>query len=124
LDEVVDLRTASYSGFADGRPVDGGIRADLNVILDNDNAGLRYFKPLFFFGLGVAETVRTDRRIIVDNTVITDSTIFANGDARMKRRIFADLGAVVNCHVRKEMRAFSDAAVLADENVRRNFRFG
>src|SRR5215510_8405633 len=41
LDEIVDFRAAADDGMAERRAVDGAVRADLHIVLDDDAAGLR-----------------------------------------------------------------------------------
>ena len=78
LDEVVDLGTALDAGFAYRGTVDGRICSDLDVIFEHNAARLRYLEPFFLGRAGVAKTVRSDRRIVVNDAVTADLTVFTN----------------------------------------------
>src|SRR6266516_3213378 len=41
LHEVVDLRAAPHDGRAHGGAVDGGVRSDLDIVLDDESSHLR-----------------------------------------------------------------------------------
>ena len=105
LHEIVNFRAAFYSRFADRSAVNRRIRADFHIVFDDDTSRLRNFQPTFFFVFSVAETVRADSRIVVNNTIFADFAIFTNGNARMNHRICADFRAVVNCYIRKNFDA-------------------
>src|ERR1039457_6292298 len=65
VDQVVDFRSLTDDGGAKRAAVDGGIGADLDIVMDDDVAELKHFAvtPLVE---DVAEAVRPDDRTGVD----------------------------------------------------------
>ena len=115
LHEIVNFRAAFDSRFADRSTINRRIRADLDIIFQHNSPDLRNFQPSFFFRLCITETVRTDCRVIVNDAVFADLAIFADRNAGMNHGIFADLHAVVNRYVRKNL-YICDNAVFSDWN--------
>src|SRR5882724_9396827 len=62
LNEVVDLRALSDAGRADGRAVDRRVRADLDLVFENDRSGLRDRMNVTLLVRQVAEAVAADHR--------------------------------------------------------------
>src|SRR5688572_30423550 len=100
LNQIVDLRSTFYPRLADRRAIDRRIRTDLDIVFDHNPADLRDLEPTFLFILGISKTVRSDRRVVMDDAIRTDLAILANGDARMYHRPLADRDTVVDRHVR------------------------
>src|SRR5215510_1382977 len=83
LHEVVDLRSRPDSRRADSGTVDGRIRADLHVVLDDDSAGLGNFVMRAIRPGGKAKTVAADDRAVLDHHAIGDGDALANRHARV-----------------------------------------
>ena len=65
LHEIVDFRTFANDGRSEASPVDGGIRANLHIVVDANEADLRHLSVLSVFQL-VTETIRADDRSRMD----------------------------------------------------------
>src|SRR4030095_10400523 len=68
-DEVVDLRPVPDDGRAESGAIDGGARADLDVVLDHDRADLRDL-PVAVRERQVAEAVAAHDRARVQRDAI------------------------------------------------------
>src|SRR5947207_11349767 len=115
LDEVVNLGPALNAGLAGRRPIDGGVRADLNVVFDDDLADLRNLQPASVFVFSEAESVAPEDCVIVNNDSFANGRVRADGDARMNLAFVVNGGAVINGDVRMDADAFADLYVSSDE---------
>src|SRR5438874_8648381 len=80
LDQVVDLGPGADAGFADSRPIDRRIRADLDIVFNDDTANLR---DLVVRAVGRArepEPVTPDHSAVLDDDAMTERDAFANRD--------------------------------------------
>src|SRR5919108_6452633 len=112
LNEVVDLRTGANPGLADGRPVNGRIRADLHVVFDRDVADLRNFVMRSVGSSCEAETVAADDGAVLDDYTMPDPNPLANRYARVDHAIITNVRPASDRHVRLNDRARSDARTL------------
>ncbi len=71
LDLIVDLGAFADHRVIHGAAIDRGVRADLDIVLDDDTANLDDLQHAAWTG-GITETVLPDARTIVDNHIITD----------------------------------------------------
>src|SRR5438552_7124689 len=99
LYQVVDLRTAADSRLSDRRLVNRRACADLHVIFDHDSAGLRNLEPVRVFVLRIAETVRTDHGVVVNDHPLAYLAAFANRYSRMNDTGRADAYILVDRYV-------------------------
>src|SRR5215204_3289601 len=118
LDEIINLRASPDTRFADRRAINRRVRADFDIVFQNDAPDLRDFQPTLLFVLRVAETVRADGRVVVNNAARADTAVFANRDARMDDGIRADFDILINGRVRKNLDIFADLAICADDRIR------
>src|SRR5690349_19284218 len=72
LDEVVDLRPAADDGRPERGAVDGGVRADLDVVLEDDGADLRDL-PVAVREREIPEAVAADDRAGMDDDAVADA---------------------------------------------------
>ena len=120
LNEAVDLRSAFDTRLSHRCPVDGRVGPDLDVVLDDDAARLRYLKPLAVFRFREAEPIAANGRIIVNDAVAADLAILADRNAGMNGRAAADGRAGIYRRVREDPDAAFDLAPGPDDDVGRD----
>src|SRR5688572_9253997 len=116
LDEVVDLRTALDPRLADRRAVDRRVRSDLDIVLENNTAGLRNLQPSLLFVLRVTESVRADRRVVVNDAIRADLAILADGNSGVNYGAGTYGDAVIDSDIRIKPDAFVYLAVCANDD--------
>ena len=94
-DEVVDLDAFLDDGVVERTAVDGGVRADLDVVTDVHAADLRHLDPGAFLGR-VAETVTADHRAGLDDATPAEHDVMPDEYPRHQPRIVADDGAALD----------------------------
>ena len=92
LHEVVDLRAAPHNGRAHGGAVDGGVRSDLDIVLDDEPSHLR---DLLVGGSveRIAESVGAQHGAGMDDDAITEAYPVSHHDARVQPHVGAEHGA-------------------------------
>ncbi len=76
--EVVDFRAGANPRFADGRPIDRAVRADLNVVFDDDGGGLGNLEVRAVGLSGEPEAVAADHDAVVKDDAMADDDSLAN----------------------------------------------
>src|SRR6185312_2557735 len=107
LDQIIDLGAFADHRIRHGAPVDGGIRTDLHVILDDDAADLRHAFGTLCPG-DEAKTVLADPGAAVDDDAIADERVL-NTRARPDIAVAADLAGLSDGRIRGDDRAPADA---------------
>ena len=92
LDQIVDLGPLAYHGFAQGRPIDRGPGADLDVVLDPDDADLRDLVMLALVH-GKAVAIGADDDARVNDAAPANARAIVNDDIGINDRIVAERGA-------------------------------
>ena len=118
LHEVVDLGAGLNARFADGGPIDRRVRADLDVVFDDDDAGLRNLLVRAVGAPDEAVAVGADHRAVLDDHAVADDDALADGHVRVNDAVVADDGAVADAHIRIDHRAIADARAAADRRKR------
>src|SRR5262249_37312166 len=96
VNEVVDLRAGLNARFADGRSIDRAVRADLDVVLDDDGGGLRDLEMRAIRLLREAEALAADDHAVVEDDAVTDNGPLADRGMRANHAVVADGGAGAN----------------------------
>jgi hypothetical protein len=91
LDEIVDLRAASNPGLVQGRAIDGRVRADFDIVFDDDATTLSHRDGTTGFVRHVAEAVRAEHDSGLKYDAIPDSSVFTQNSAGVDPTITADL---------------------------------
>ena len=78
LNEVIDLRSCSDAGLANGGAVDAGVGLNFNGILENRLSRLNDLVPSPVGLAGEAETVGSDDGSILENDIVTQPTVFTD----------------------------------------------
>src|SRR5207247_7501345 len=113
LHEVVDLRSLADHRFADGAAVDGGVRADLDVVLDPHAADLRHLVMPPLLG-GEAVAVAADDDAAVEDAAPADGRPLVDRDERIDDRALADRAAGGDGDALVDRDAVADRDVVAD----------
>jgi hypothetical protein len=90
LDQIVDLCTPPYARLVEGRPIDGGIRADFDIILDDDATTLSHRDGTTGFVRCVPETIRAENDPGLQYDTIPDSSAFTQDRAGVDPTITAE----------------------------------
>jgi hypothetical protein len=78
LDEVIELRPGLDPRLADGRPIDGRVGANLDIVFDHDRARLR---NLLMRSIGARRkpvAIAAHHRAVLDDHPRADGAPFAN----------------------------------------------
>src|SRR5690606_15527475 len=75
LDQIVQFSAAADHGLAQGGAIDGGVGADLDVVLDHHHAQLRNF-VIAAVAKGKAKAVGADHSAAMDDDPIADAALF------------------------------------------------
>ena len=90
MDEVVDLRAFANDGGAERAAVNGGIGADLDVVVDDDIAELKHF-PVAALVQHVTEAVRADDGAGMDGDAMAELRSPIQDDIREQADVVAKL---------------------------------
>src|SRR4029453_995307 len=116
LHQVVDLRAALDGGLTERRPVDRHVGAELDVVLDDHDATLRYpiVTPLV---LDAAGPVASDDAPAVDVHAAPDPAPVEHGHVGGEHRVVADRDVVAGEHAGEERHppAHANSATQGDE---------
>ena len=100
LDQVVDLGAGTDPRLSHCRPVDRGLRADLDVVFDHHAADLG---DLLVGAVGAPcepEPVAADHRAVLNHDPVPDADALANRDAGVQDAVVANSGVTADHHVR------------------------
>ena len=118
LHEIVDLGASLDSGFANRRTIDGRVRADLHIVLDDNGAGLGNLLMRAVRPADEAVAVASDDGAVLNDDPIADDDALANRHVRVNDAVIADDGAVSDADVRINHRAIADARAATDRRKR------
>ena len=122
LDEIVDSRPTPNHGHARGRAVDAGVRADLDVILQDDPPQLGDLLVAAVAG-GKTESVVSDDRARVNDHPGSQFGLFSQDDVRIDQTLRSDLHLGTdnrpgeNRHAVPDHRSGGDHDIRTDRNI-------
>jgi len=128
LHQVVDLRPAGDTRFANAGTIDTRVCLDLNVVLNDSRPRLYYLAPMTELILGEAEPVASDHNAVLQDHIVSDPAILADNRMGMGQEVIADFCAAIDDRVRKQdsvvanLNVFANHDVWADMGVSSNFR--
>jgi hypothetical protein len=122
LDQVVDLRAASYASLAYAGAVDTGVGLDLDVVFDDYVAGLDDFVPAAEVVLGEAETVGANYGAILQQDVVSQVAEFSDYGVGVGEEIVAYGYSAIDDYVGEQDGVVSDYDVFVDHYVRTDVR--
>src|SRR5437899_6016268 len=117
LDQIVDFCVAADAGLVQAGAVNTGIGLDFHVVFQHHAPDLRDLVPAAAVVFGKAEAVRADNNAVVQQHVVADLTVFANGHVCVCEKIPADLYAAIDHHMRQDSPVFSDLHVTSDHHA-------
>ena len=113
MDKIVDLRSPAYSCLRQSSAVDGCVRADLNVVFEDQSALLRKLDVSASGGIAyISEAVAAEDRAGVDDDAVAEDGSGIDDDAGIDVAVFAD------------GYAFADDCSLADDGAFTDGRAG
>jgi len=120
LNKVVDFRAAPDAGLADSGAVDGGVRADLDIIFDDHDTGLDDFVVAAIIFFGIAISVGSDLCAILENDIVANDTELANRDMSVSLEVVPNTGAPADVNEWVDYAVFSNLDVVFNDGVRPN----
>ena len=117
------LTPSSMTVSLERAAVDGGVRADLDVVADRHAADLRHLDPGAFLGRE-AEAVAADDGARLHDAARAETHVMADEHARDQPRVVADDRAALDHGAGPDEAARADARALADAGVRGDFGRG
>src|SRR5262249_48446135 len=123
LDEIVDFRAAADDRVAERRAVDGAVRADLHVVLDDDASGL-WNLAMPCAVEGEAEPVGADARARMHDHAPPESRAGEQRHVRTEHASLPDLDVRSHEGQRPDARAGRDLCSGLDDDERAQGRSG
>ena len=117
LDQIVDFRSASNTGFADARAINAGIRLHFYFIFNHSWSGLHDFVPLSLVIFREAKSIGADHCAVLKNYVFSQDAVLANDSVGMSEEIVANPGARVNDDVGKQGAVVPDLHIMLHNNI-------
>ena len=114
--EVVDLRSRADARLADRRTIDGRVRANLHVVLDDDAGMLRNLQVRAVLLPRETEAVAADDDAVVQRDAIADDDALANGRLGVNDAALADPRARTDHDVGVDDCACADRGAGADRD--------
>ena len=118
LNEVINFGAGRDAGRFKTGPVDGGVRADFDVIFDDHDAELLEFGVLALRVGGVAEAAGADDGAGLKDDAVADLAPFADRDMGMENAMGADLHAGADRNERIQLGVIADHGILVDDDIR------
>ena len=119
--QIVDPDAILYNGVTDSTAINGGIRADLNIITDLDATKLRHLDPALRRHR-VTKSVRTDYDTGMKNTTLADDHRARQRDVGDESAIIAYVAIGTDDASRTDVDIFTNNCALADKCQRINLR--
>src|SRR6266511_4128538 len=113
---MIDLYAARDHGSSEGCPVDGGVRADFDIVLDHHDPCLGNLDALIT-AAGVAKTIATDDHARVKNDPVPQTAPLAHDDVGMKHALRTDLYFFPEKYPRENNRTRADPYARADKGI-------
>lgn len=120
LDEVIDHRAGANFGGSKAGSVDGGISADFDIILDDNDADLIEFFMLTALVGGKAEAAGANDDTGLQGDAIAKAASLADRDIAMEERVFADVDAGADRAERADAGMVANHNTCIDNGVRAN----
>ncbi len=119
LHEVVDLGTPPDDGLTQRGSINGTVRANFNVVFDDDDTRLGYFDS-FAPTPRITEPVAANNNSSVQDHAVAQATPFAHHHVRVKHTVSADLRCFTNVDARENHRILTDLRARTDKSVGEN----
>ena len=115
LHEVVELHALADIGAAHRGTIDAGVGPDLHIVLNHDDADLRYLVILSRLLVGCeAETVCANDRTRVERDIVANLAVVIDADLRIDDAVVAQLSIVHNRHVGVDLAPIAHDNSVAD----------
>ena len=121
--QVVNLRALADDGGPEGAAINGGVRADFHVVVNDDVADLKHLAMAALVE-HIAVAVRADDRAGVDGNAMPDLAFGINHHVRKQADIVAQLAVAADMIAAQERGARADFYARADHAVRSDMRGG
>lgn len=116
LDQIVDLRAPFDNSGVDCSTVYRCIGTDLDIIMNDNIAGMRNFYMLLTIPL-IAESIRANNGTGMNNDVAPDTGISQNRDMRMNEAMISNRNIFANKTVRGDQGSLTNRYVLFDNGT-------
>src|SRR5262245_19519845 len=116
LYKIVDLRSEPNPRFSDRCAIDGGVRADLDIVFQHDDSGLNDLVVTAVGLLGVTEAVRADPRAVLQNDIVSNPAELTHRGMRVRFEVVADSCATRDVDERVKRAVASDYHVIFNDD--------
>src|SRR5258706_11367355 len=123
LDEIVDLGSGADARFADRRPIDRGVGANLNIVFEHDAGALRNLQVRAVGLPRKAEALAADDGAVLQDDTMPDDDAIADGHLGTDDAVVADRRTGANRDVwiddgpRTDRRSSADGDERTDRHV-------
>ncbi len=118
LDEVVDFRPTANPCLTESCPVDGGAGANLDVILDDDDAHLLDSFVVAVASARVSETIAPENDSGLQYASIANRGVFTNNASAVDERVASDRNPIVKDGMGVNLRPIANRDVITDNDIR------
>lgn len=112
LHEIVDLGPSADQRATKSRAIDSCIGADLDIVFDLDNTGLRDFDSMIA-APGIAEAIAADDHTRLENDPVAEAASIANHHMGMQHAVAADCNSIAQKHSWKQNAAIANLREFA-----------
>ena len=102
LDQVINLRAASNSGFPYAGAIDAGVCLYFHFIFDDGWTRLDDFVPFAIIVLREAKSIRADHSAILQDHTVSQDAVLAHDSMSMSKEVVANASARINDNMRKQ----------------------
>ena len=120
LHEIVQLRAPANDSVAYCGAVYGRVSADLDVVFNNDAAGLADFVVSAVLHWGEAETVAANNDSILDDYAVANLALLPNAHMGMKNHVISENNAGIEHNMRMDRYPSAELASSSNDDVRTN----
>ena len=118
LHEVIDLRPASNTRFANAGAINTGIGLDFHIIFEHRRARLNNLVPFALAIFRKPEAVSADDYAVLKNHVASQNTVLPHDGMGMREEVVPDSSSRVDHHMSEERAVVSDVDALFDYYIR------
>src|SRR5712671_6504634 len=121
MHEIIDFRAPTDAGFIERAPIDRGVRADLNIVFDDEASDLGELFVASRLGIAdVTETLTAQHSTGLDNDSIAERSAGINSDIRVEAAVSADFNVVADHAAGADGCPVAKPDVFAKDGVRRD----
>src|ERR1700733_6571167 len=122
LNQVIDFRAFSNTGFANTGAINAGVSLDFNIVLNHDRHRLWDFVPPPKLIFSKTKSISANDHAISKQHIVSQTALFANDRVSVSHEVISNLYARINHHVRQQHRILPNLDPFTDRDVRPDVR--